>query len=568
MATAFQISGIPGLVRPIQLRDKAVDATVACMMGFDRLPDAVTDSDVVAISGAAAGSAAVITTGSSIARLSAQTSHLILSPHATGAFVQSHPFVPHRGMILHLYQTFAGEFPSENDYNFFEIQQNDNVIAALRMTTVGDKSRLMVVDALSESRQIGADDLILKNTIHFIQFFFENIESSNMRVWVDGVLVHSSGDMPSPDNPNKMNFRDAPGGNLTAFLKNDTAGPTLETNIHCAGFLIEHGTKVERIDLPTGILFHGARIVTDISDGEFDVIGQSPGPALASGTSLNMGDADTSTRATYAANIGGLWTVLDSTDGNPQFERMASAYFWVYDIDADATDGPATARMYFGGTQPPPSIPDIAFVEVPHGVVSKVHHQVIVPLNASPLPLVGISEDMVIGFENVGVSGGSQVVGVVEMYTMVAFFLPSPPESVLATAPSAGSRVVDENGLVMISKASGRLGLGLLYNTDRECSECCAPELIASILWNCFIGPSWDLTPYKGNGIGIPCSWWRLELINSLTLTSTTFARGAIDGNGKLLTFPDNVPCVGNHDSFFRLENGCGLTIGVAQWPD
>jgi len=487
---------------------------------------------------------------------------MILTPHPTGAFVESHPFVPHRGLLVHLYQAFTGTVPTENDFNFFEVHQNGNVIMALRIATVGGLSRLYVVDALGGLRQAGADGIIVQATRHFFQVFFSNTEASNMQVWLDGSSIHKSGSaLPDFDDATQLNFRDPVGGDLTAFLKNDTASPVGETTIHCAGLIIEHGSKLPRGDLPTDILTHGQTISVDIGNAEFDINGATPGPSLQAGTSLNFGDSDPSTRATFAVNTGGSWAVPESTSSNAAIIRMAGAYHWLLDIDADATEGPPSARLYFGSTKEAPSIPELAFVDVEDGEVSAAHHQIIVYRDLAPQPPAGNVQNMVQGFETIGVSGSSQIVGVREMYTVAAFHFPSPELSPLAAAASSpGNRRVNVDGKIMIS-----LGLGNVRVLDAfgRCLECCQVGILTSGFTNC---PDihFDLTPFQGPGIHDPCSGqWRIYTLNDPPQVLDT---GSVNEDGSLKNLPDQVDCLFSHTSFLELQLGCGIPPFVI-WP-
>ena len=542
------------------------------MMVFDGI-DPATGEDHASITGVSAGSTATITTTLSGARLDTQSSHLLIQADPTGAVIESHPFVPHKGMLIHVYQAFTEEWPVENDFNFLEIHQGGNMILALRIVNGGGGvAQFFVTDADGVSSQVGADDVLTQNVRHFIQVYFDNATDSVMEIHVDNVLIHRAGLLPSPDTDTTLNFRDSAGGDLTAFLKNDTGSPTLPTDTHCAGLIIQNGYKVTN-ELPVGILTQGAVITQDISSAEFDVFGGAPGPDLTSGTSGLMGDWDNGTRATFASNIGGAWSIVDSTHANSAAQRMVQSFNWLYDIDTEPTHGTAVARLYFGGTREAPSAPDIAFVDAPFGVVSNAHFQILVLNNLSPLPAVGNTESSVMGFESFGIEGESQIIGMVEMFVATAFVLPLPPDPATAGAsPNAGNIMMCADGTLSLRGADGGPGQLHLLDDEGGCNEACVPGVISSKIINCAcvgdggiqIDIDWNLTDLQGDDIGSPCSLWRIESSNE----DTTHLEGTIDGNGSLEGLPAEFGCLACHDSFMELQVGCRLPDGTIEWPD
>ena len=93
-----------------------------------------------------------------------------------------------------------------------------------------------------------------------------------------------------------------------------------------------------------------------------------------------------------------------------------------------------------------------------------------------------------------------------------------------------------------------------------DCSQC-EPSVIASYTTN-GDNPTWDLTPYQGDGIGKPNALWRL------------YERGRIDENCKLEGLPSQFKSNYTYDGYMELQQGCpdvccdNLWCGNIKWPE
>ena len=101
-----------------------------------------------------------------------------------------------------------------------------------------------------------------------------------------------------------------------------------------------------------------------------------------------------------------------------------------------------------------------------------------------------------------------------------------------------------------------------------DCSQC-EPSVIASYTTN-GNNPTWDLTPYQGDGVGRPNTLWRLYELSG----GVEYNRGRIDENGKLEGLPNQFKSNYTYDGYMELQQGCpdvccdDLWFGNIKWPE
>ncbi len=88
-------------------------------------------------------------------------------------------------------------------------------------------------------------------------------------------------------------------------------------------------------------------------------------------------------------------------------------------------------------------------------------------------------------------------------------------------------------------------------NCDSTCD--CQPRIIATAVTN-RNNPTWDLTPYQGNGIGTPFAKWRLF---ERSYENDSYESGDIDKNGKLVGLPSKFESSYYYDGYMELQQGC-----------
>ena len=77
-----------------------------------------------------------------------------------------------------------------------------------------------------------------------------------------------------------------------------------------------------------------------------------------------------------------------------------------------------------------------------------------------------------------------------------------------------------------------------------DCSQC-EPSVIATYTTN-GDNPTWDLTPYRGDGVGKPNALWRLYELSG----GVEYNRGRIDENGKLEGLPSQFKSNYTYDGY------------------
>ncbi len=570
MASRFRPSGIPG-IRGFSIPHKPKLPYVVAVLGWGNILS--SEPNHVAITGVAAGAGASLSSTPGEAHVGDQSDggqhqHLSMSPHPTGAFVQSHPFVVNGALIVHLYHYFEDEWPVEDDFNFFELHQGGNLIFALRVTNEGGGvAGLHVVDADGGLSQVGGADVIQKDTRHFIQLLFDNNHESDLIVDVDHTTQLHVGDLPDPLSTTPLNLRDPSGGPITAYIKNATTGPTLETTTHCAGLVVRSGEEVRPFAFFTNedLLIYGTRISANIANAEFDVFGASPGPDIT-GTSRDASDWDDLTDISFLPNQGGLWITPRNTAINENVIRWATAYSWIYTIDTFAPLGPADLRLHYGGTRESPSNADVDFIEAPFGATTLAHAQKLLTANVNPLP--AWDQDSIIGFEAIGTEGQSQVVRMVEAHVSSVYEWPLPPSGPSGIPAGGGVPTeamvrLNSDGTVAVkyrqlSIANGRVMIR--GDFGQACAECCDTYIIRRKQVRCDCHPTlpyadFDLRPYQGDGVGFPCSFWRVEM--ALRSTIATWYSGKVNSQGRLLDLPDNTGCFDCENLFTALIICC-----------
>ncbi len=101
-----------------------------------------------------------------------------------------------------------------------------------------------------------------------------------------------------------------------------------------------------------------------------------------------------------------------------------------------------------------------------------------------------------------------------------------------------------------------------------DCSHC-KPSVIATYTTN-GDNPTWDLTPYQGDGVGKPDALWRLYELSGCV----EYKRGRIDENGKLEGLPNQFKSNYTYDGYMELQQGCpdiccdDLWCGDIKWPE
>lgn len=71
--------------------------------------------------------------------------------------------------------------------------------------------------------------------------------------------------------------------------------------------------------------------------------------------------------------------------------------------------------------------------------------------------------------------------------------------------------------------------------------------------------PTWDLTPYQGNGIGRPNALWRLYELSG----GVEYNRGRIDENGKLEGLPNQFKSNYTYDGYMELQQAAPMFVST-----
>lgn len=512
MVTTLQKAGIPGGT-PVRSLDRARGRSFASILCFDNLLGA-TGTDQIAITGASAGADCSIHNGTPEARFfenNRQKSQLKIEAGPDAVFT-SLPFLVDRGLTIAHYQYFNGEWPVEDDFDFYELVQNGNVVFSLRITNLGGGTAgLFFRDADGQLTQIGGDDLLTVNTRHFIQIWIKNTHFASLVAVVDNVEVLRVGEVAGATDTAVRNFRDPAGGDLTIRLRNTASSPTLPTTMQCCGSFVQGGSLPPDYGFfPDDLISLGSLVLNDVSVAECDSEGVLPGPSLSSGTTGNLKDFDDGTDVGFSPNDGGAWEMAPL---NISFfsERQAMSYHFLMSALADAAEGPPCVNLLYGSSKEVPSLWDMASFRSSPGVSSLAHYSAIVDGVLSPLPTQfrdsGLSEFQAMGFEVLGVSGSSQVASLSMAYAVGLYKFPFPTGNVLAGhILRPGMTLIDGDGYTGIQEQTGRTQV---YSATGVCTDCCEIELLeCKFLDN---NEVWDLSAYIGEGIGPSCGAWQIR---------------------------------------------------------
>jgi len=118
-----------------------------------------------------------------------------------------------------------------------------------------------------------------------------------------------------------------------------------------------------------------------------------------------------------------------------------------------------------------------------------------------------------------------------------------------------GKAVVLESGKRGVH-ASGKVGV---FNAEGECPSCCGcePFTLASATTN-RNSPPWNLTPYQGDHMAPPHSYWRLiEMGSCYPRWHPWYGAGCVNGSGRLVGLPNQFQSGYYYDGYMQLQIGC-----------
>jgi hypothetical protein len=125
---------------------------------------------------------------------------------------------------------------------------------------------------------------------------------------------------------------------------------------------------------------------------------------------------------------------------------------------------------------------------------------------------------------------------------------------------------MSNNGYIVSKKGKGQVfkdGSLAVFNANGYCQDCCCkPKILASYTTNSS-HPTWDLTPWQGDGQAPPGSFWRLRERGAGLL----YGSGTVDENGKLVGLPNSFTSNYSYDGYMQLEIGCRQPDGSIKWP-
>lgn len=75
--------------------------------------------------------------------------------------------------------------------------------------------------------------------------------------------------------------------------------------------------------------------------------------------------------------------------------------------------------------------------------------------------------------------------------------------------------------------------------------------------------PTWNLSPYSGDGIGTPGAHWRLIE----TGAGVKYGSGDINESGRLVGLPSVFTSSYGYDGYMELQQGCEQPDGTIKWP-
>ena len=121
--------------------------------------------------------------------------------------------------------------------------------------------------------------------------------------------------------------------------------------------------------------------------------------------------------------------------------------------------------------------------------------------------------------------------------------------------PEHGKSVIMESGKRGIHES----GKGAVFDEEGACATCCGcePETLASATTNRNL-PPWDLTPYQGDHMAPPRSYWRLiEMGSCYPGGYPWYNAGCVNGSGRLVGLPNQFTSGYYYNGYMELQIGC-----------
>ena len=112
-----------------------------------------------------------------------------------------------------------------------------------------------------------------------------------------------------------------------------------------------------------------------------------------------------------------------------------------------------------------------------------------------------------------------------------------------------------------------------MTSLPRACCCDCVVKVLSSFTTHRVTSPVWDLTPFQGEDMALPGSFWRLiEIGSCFPEAHPWIGFGCVDSTGTLDDLPDNFTSDYDYNGYMELQIGCEVdatasSAAYISWP-